>query len=263
MFWEWFEKIKGGFALLGEAGSQQTGALDWSAVTSNLIGGGATIVAAFLAFWLGNRAERKRRDRATKERMAANALSGYFKLAQWANLVANIDKHITDCYASAREAGLESSEPFLTVGPSAGKLVEPNFLTAEEFGFLLTKEHFQLAEDVQLVERRAVNLHHLLSEYSAQHLDFQDWLDTLPGYQREMEGPIASDAVPEKYLGKLNFRGAQLNRLMAGIVEHLNEDLRFATETTQKFIDVAHERFQPDFPRMEFGLESHQGARHL
>jgi len=230
----------------------QTG-LDWSTIVSGVVGGLATLIAAFCVFWLSNRRERKAREDEELKAAAANALSGYFKLAKWCNLIANINLQIDRSDQAAKEHGLSSSEAFAVVGPSAGVFTEPEPLNASEFSFLLTKENFEIVTDVGLVEDRAINLHHLFQQYSALHIDLQVWLDTIPGFSRKLDGPIASDELPIEYKDRFDYRAAQLNQIIGGIVDTLDEEMAFSTATTQKFILAAHERYKPHFPKLDFG----------
>ncbi|KEJ96037.1 hypothetical protein SAMN05444149_102395 [Pseudosulfitobacter pseudonitzschiae] len=230
----------------------QTG-LDWSTIVSGVVGGLATLIAAFCVFLLGNRRERKTREFEEMKAGAANAMSGYFKLAKWCNLIANINLHIDKSYQAATEHGLSSNEAFAFVGPSAGTFAEPERLHASEFSFLLTKENFKIVEDVGLVEDRAINLHHLFQQYSELHLEFQTWLDTILGFSRKLDGPIASDQLPIEYKDRFEYRAAQLNQIIGGIVGGLEEDMAFSIDTTQKFIMAAHERYKPHFPKLDFG----------
>ena len=124
--------------------------LDWSTLIPTMVGGIATILAALLAFGLGYWEGRKNRGDERLRATAVNAMAGYFKLAESANLVANIKSHIDKSYKAAEDAGLNQSEPFLTVGPSAGLFTEPERLKPQEYSFLMGKEHFDVIGEVFL-----------------------------------------------------------------------------------------------------------------
>jgi hypothetical protein len=249
----WLSEIYGKLSVFVIPLNQPQTGLDWSTIVSGVVGGLATLIAAFCVFWLGNRRERKAREHEELKAAAANALSGYFKLAKWCNLIANINLQIDKSYQAAKEHGLSSSEAFAIVGPSAGVFTEPELLNASEFSFLLTKENFEIVTDVGLVEDRAINLHHLFQQYSALHIELQVWLDAIPGFSRKLDGPIASDQFPSEYKDRFDYRAAQLNQIIGGIVNTLEEDMAFSTKTTQKFILAAHERYKPHFPKLDFG----------
>ena len=250
----WLSQIDGKLSIFVIPLTKPQTGFDYSAITSSVVGGLVTLLAAFGVFWLGNRKERKIREDEERKKAAANALSGYFKLAKWSNLIANIDLQINKSVKSAAEHGLSSSEAFAIIGPSAGVFAEPEQLKASEFSFLLTAENFELVDDVGKVEERAINLHHLFNQYSTMHVELQMWLDTIPGFSRKLDGPIATDHFPVEYKDKFDFRAAQLNQIMAGIVEHLEQDKISSIKTTQKFISAAHECYKPHFPKLECGL---------
>lgn len=249
----WLAQIDGKLSIFVIPLNQHKAGLDWSAMTSTAVGGLVTLIAAFGVFWLGNRNERKARVDEERKKAAANALSGFFKLAKWSNLIANIDLQINKSVESAKEHGLSSNDAFAIFGPSAGVFVEPELLKACEFSFLLSAENFELVADVGMVEERAVNLHHLFKQYSTLHVELQMWLDAIPGFSRKLDGPVANDKFPSEHKDRFDFRAAQLNQIMAGIVEHLEKDKSLSIETIQKFILAAHECYKPHFPKLDFG----------
>lgn len=229
--------------------------LDWSTLIPTMVGGIATILAALLAFGLGYWEDRKNRGDERLRAAAVNAMAGYFKLAESANLVANIKSHIDKSYKAAEDAGLNQSEPFLTVGPSAGLFTEPERLKPQEYSFLMGKEHFDVIGEVLLVKQRAINLNHLFLQYTDMKIDFQKWLCNIESFERKMDGPLAADIIPPEYKLKFDVRGANLNQVIGSIIEHVRHDLLFAETVTNKFILVAHRKFNPHFPKLEFGID--------
>lgn len=169
--------------------------LDWSEIASTTIGGITTIIAAYLTFWWANRADHQRQIDAERKASAASAMSGYFKLSQWADIIGNIKLHLDESFEAAREGGIDGGEPFAFVGPTSGLLIEPERLKSDEFSFLLNVDSFDLIGKVILIEQRSANYNHLLNEYSNLHVGLQDWLDSLPGFKRTMDGPIAADEI--------------------------------------------------------------------
>ncbi|PJE31704.1 hypothetical protein SAMN06297129_1724 [Pseudooceanicola antarcticus] len=229
--------------------------LDWSGLAGALVGGFATLLAALLSFWLGRVAERKRQDDIDRKRSAGEATSAFHKLCQWANLLANIDQQIKAHFKQAEEDGVTEVDAFLNIGPVAGKLLEPDRIRSSELRFLQTKENFQILEMATLVEQRAANIHEIYRLYTIQYLALQDWLDSISGFERQYDGPVAHDIIPEGYRSGFETRGAQLNRLLAGVCEQLEQDLPFTTEAVQKFADAAHSKFPNDFPKIKFGAD--------
>ena len=226
--------------------------IDWSVVVPTVVGGGATILAALLAFWLAHRAESNRRRQEQLSLSAKNALSGHFKLLQWINLLANINSHIDKHYEQAREFDVMPIEPCLIVGPSVGLFIEPKLLEPEDYKFLLSKQNSDLIPDIMLVESRSSNAHYLFRTYTEMHLALQDWLDGLPQFERVLDGPIAKDKIPKDCLPKFDVKVAQLNRVLAGLVEHLDDDLTLAKQANEKFCNAAHKEYGSKFPKMEF-----------
>lgn len=225
----------------------------WQSLIPTLVGGAITLLAALLAFSLSHWAERKRRQEEEKKKISANALSGVHKLILWADLIANIKNHVGKFYEQANEFGLVPDDACLIVGPSVGIFVEPTRLEIAEYAFLLNKEHSGLAQDILLMERKAINTHFLFEKYSQMREEFNQWLDDVPGFQISLDGPIASSKLPSKYKQNYDVRVAQLNRLLAGLVEDLDGDVDEARLLTQQFADAAHDLFEGGFPKVEIG----------
>lgn len=244
-----FSRLYVAISGFGRPAIKPTEAFDWSVIIPTFVGGGATILAAILAFWLSYRTERKRREADELKVSSTNALAGYFKLAQWANLLGNINAHIDKHYEQARENGHVPEEACLIVGPSVGIFSEPERLTSDEYRFLLT-DHYRMIDDIFIIEQRAINTHHLFKKYSELHLEMQAWLETLPGFERQLDGPLAKDKVPNDFYPKFEVRAAQLNRILAGVLQNLEEDIAFATRTTQEFADIGFKRYSPAFPKI-------------
>ncbi len=258
VIFDWLDEASGRVPIFVLPVRMEETAFDWSTAISTAIGGLATLAAALIAFWLGNRAEQRRRYEKQKNEDAANALSGFLKLSQWTDLLINIEMFIDRSFKDAQENGLTAFDPYAMVNPAAGKFVEPEFLVSSEYSFLLTSEDYELVSHVGLVERRAASLNRVLEKYSSIHQEMQNWLESLPEIEREIDGPIASDKIPLRYKSHFDRRVAQLNLLVAGMIEHLHGDITLAKETTQRFGDVASNKFAPFFPKLKF---EERGAR--
>jgi len=259
-FLEWLPELDGKISIVVVPFIAAESSFDWTAIVSILIVGLITLAAALFSFKLSSRFEREKRVEAEKKLGAAGAMSAYFKLQHSANLVANIKKQIELSYAEAHSHGLSSSEAFMTVGPSAGMFHKPSPLEAVEYSFLLTERHLDLINDVMLVEQRALNLNCLFEQYTEQHIELQVWMDGLPGFERNLDGPIASDKFPVKYRTRLEARGAQLNRIIGGVVEFMDDDLELCVRTINSFLKAAREEYDPFFPKLGFKLEMEAGA---
>lgn len=228
---------------------------DWSSLISTVVGGGVTLIASLVVFYISNRAEKGRREQERNVISANNARTGFIKLIRWANLVANIDKHLNNFFDEAKEERHWSEEAYRIVGPSAGTFTMPERLKAEEYSFLLSEEHSELLSEIQMVEERAININHLFEKYSTEFKEYNDWLHGLPGMHRELSGPIAKTEIPIAYKSQEDERGAQLNRLLAGIMEHLDDDMASAAEAATEFGKIAYEKFKPQIGEHGFKLE--------
>lgn len=227
---------------------------DWTPFASAALGGAAAIAASIIAFKLSNRAERKNKERDEKRIFAMHAVSGYSKLIQIVNLISNIKLHIDNSFMAAEEAGIEATEPYQSVAPSAGKFLEPEKLKVEEFIFLLELSATTVS-DINLIENRAINYLDLLNRYSSIRLDMMAWQSSIPELIREVDGPKAIDAFPIKYRDQHNSKAAQLNLLLWGIIEHLDEDEKFARNTLKSYVDHARSHYGTFFPKIEIVYE--------
>ncbi|GLS86690.1 hypothetical protein GCM10010873_16640 [Cypionkella aquatica] len=238
-------------------------------IVPNFVAAAVTFLAAFFSFWLTLRrdiisrkheadarvsARELESENRRQERLkagAAEALSGFFKLQQWVEVLGAIKQHIDAQYADKDVGIIRETDPFLVIGPTAGKLVEPDRLFPAEFSFLLTADNSKILSAIGLLERRAVNSSHLFTLYSTEREALNRWQSNLPGYERTLDGPLATEKIPAQFVSEFNFRGAQLNRLIVGLIEHLDEDFQNAVKTTQQFLDAAHTFYAPHFPKIE------------
>jgi hypothetical protein len=211
-----------------------------------------TLIAALVAFLLTYHAEKRRRHIDELKVGASEALSGFSKLSQLANLISNINSQIDTSFVQAHEFNLIPNDASLIVGPSAGLFVEPERLKLSEYKFLMSKENFGLADDIILAEQRALNTHHLYKMYSEMHLEMQAWMDEIPGLERSLDGVISTDAIPKTHILQAEMRVAQLNRLIVGVVESLEGDIAQMINLTNSFLEVAHDLYGPYFPKIKF-----------
>lgn len=227
----WAEIISAGFATLGSA------------------------AVALLILLLTVRAEQKRRVVDAKKADAAMALATYSKISRYANIIYAVKNVIDESFATGTAIGLRVSDPSQMVGAIQGRFVEPERLRATEYSFLFTKKDFAVVGHIEDLESGTIHLISLVEEYGRRHAEMQSWLDNTPGVIRSFDGVAAGDMVPVEIKGKLDHRIAQLNVLLAGIVEVTENEKPKPVDVVRGFIDAAKEApFKEYFPKLEYGI---------
>ncbi|WP_416367796.1 hypothetical protein [Tritonibacter mobilis] len=257
----WLSGFEGGLSFFVIPVSSNEAAFDWATFLSTSIVAVTTLVAAYGTFWLTRRWERKKICDASEDKNSERALSGYLKLHQWANLVANIDLHISNCFTEAYNHDFLTSDASLMVGPAVGVFSAPEKLTSDEYSFLLTKENYELVNGVLLLEQRGANLLCLLDEYSKLRVETEAWVTSLPGFRSTFDGPMANQMFPVQYAAAFEQRVGQLNRIVAGIVEATAVDVPMSEEIVAEFINAARLRFSDRFPSINFGTNPNVSSR--
>lgn len=226
--------------------------------TETISAGLATIgsaAVALLILWLTVRAESKRREVDAKKADAAMALTTFSKVSRYANIIYAVKNAIDDGISNANAIGLRVNDPSQMVGAIPGKFVEPERLKSTEYSFLFTKKDFEVVGHIEDLESGAIHLISLVEEYGRRHTDMQNWLDNAPGVIRNFDGMAAGDMVPLELKGKLDHRIAQLNILLAGILEITENEQPKPVDVVRGFIDVAREApFKEYFPKLEYGI---------
>lgn len=228
---QWTEAISAGLATIGSA------------------------AVALLILWLTVRAEHKRREVDAKKADAAMALTTFSKISRYANIIYAVKNAIDECIANANAIGLRVQDPSLMVGAIPGKFVEPERLKSTEYSFLFTKKDFEVVGHIEDLESGAIHLISLVEEYGRRHAEMQNWLDNAPGVTRSFDGMAAGDMVPLEIKGKLDHRIAQLNVLLAGILEVTENEQPTPVDVVRRFIELAKEApFKEYFPKLEYGI---------
>lgn len=158
-----------------------TPSLDLNSIFSTIVGGGITLIGTVPAWHLNNKSERKKQDEQQRKSEASQALSGYFKLQAWTNLILNIGRLVDNAFNESHNGGLRATDAYAYVPAGVGKFIEPERLTASEYLFLLDKESHELLEHVLLVEARAISLHAILDKYSELRFEMEQWLENAQG----------------------------------------------------------------------------------
>ena len=212
------------------------------------------MIGTVLAWHLNNKSERKKQDEQQRKSEASQALSGYFNLQAWTNLILNIGRLVDNAFNESHNGGLRATDAYAYVPAGVGKFIEPERLTASEYLFLLDKESHELLEHVLLVEARAISLHAILDKYSELRFEMEQWLENAQGVARKLTDRLATDMIPVQYAANFEIRAAKLNLLLWEIIEKSLEDGNFAYETTRRYLDVAHRRLSPEFPKIEITI---------
>ncbi|NEX48670.1 hypothetical protein [Pseudotabrizicola algicola] len=223
-----------------------------------LAAGLATIgsaAVALLILWLTIRAERNQRNVDAMKADAAMALATFSKISRYANIIYAVKNAIDEGVANVNAIGLRVTDPSQMVGAIPGKFVEPERLKSTEYSFLFTKKDFEVVGQIEDLESGAIHLISLVEEYGRRHAEMQNWLDTTPGVIRNFEGLAAADMVPVELKGKLDHRIAQLNIILAAILEVTENHAPSPVEVVRGFIDAARDAsFKEYFPKLEYGM---------
>lgn len=259
----WLSGFEGRLSFFVIPVSSNEAVFDWATFWSTSIVAVTTLIAAYGTFWATRKWERKKIYDASEDKNSERALSGYLKLHQWANLVANIDLHISNCFTEAYNHGFLTPDASLMVGPAVGVFSAPEKLTSDEYSFLLTKENYELVDRVLLLEQRGANLLCVLDEYSKVRVETEVWVTSLPGFKSTFDGPMANQMFPIQYAAAVEQRVGQLNRIVAGIVEATAVDVPMSEEIVTEFINAARLRFLDRFPSINFGINPNVSSRTL
>lgn len=227
----------------------------WTETISASLSTIGSAAVALLILWLTVRAEKKRREVDAKKADAAMALTTFSKISRYANIIYAVKNAINEGIANANAIDLMVNDPSQMVGAIPGKFVEPERLKSTEYSFLFTKKDFEVVGHIEGLESGAINLISLVEEYGRRHTEMQNWLDNAPGVIRNFDGMAAGDIVPLELKGKLDYRIAQLNILLTGILEITENGQPKPVDVVRSFIDVAKEApFNEYFPKLEYGI---------
>jgi hypothetical protein len=120
-----------------------------------------------------------------------------------------------------------------------------------EFSFLFSQKHLELINSITLLEKRAANVSFLVDEYSRMRTEMSAWVEKLPGVTQEIVGTVATVGIPREFVALKDMRAGQLNQVLAGIIEQLEEDVPLLRQVLVDYVAAAHEVFGRDFPKLE------------
>ncbi len=210
------------------------------------------LIVAFVAFHLNRKKEEKARKESELKVGAADADAGYLKLLQWGDIIGDILHHFKVHVANVPEQ-LKGDPVSLAIQPFLGALPTPERLRGAEYKFLLSmKEHAPLIAKVILIERRTLNLIHLVQKHASMRADLNAWQVAVAA-DLKMEGGTSKAAISSKHRGEYDLQVSLLEDVMRRIMS--NEGLlSYAFETTNQFAAAAEEAFGHHFLHLKLTL---------
>lgn len=185
-------------------------------------------------------------------REAADALNTFSKVSRYANAILVVKKAIDVRYSEVTAHAPELSDPCQIVGPIPGKFVVPERLKPEEYSFLFTNENFLIAGEIEDLESACILMISLIEEYNERQTEIHRWLDDMTDADRQIDGMIATDMIPNEMKGRLHRRIAQLNILITSIIEIAEQSSPSPSEVMKRFVAAAvASPFAAHFPKME------------
>ena len=195
-------------------------------------------------------AAQRTEDRFRRE--AADALNTFSKISRYANAILAVKNAIDVRYSEVTADAPELSDPCQIVGPIPGKFVVPERLIPEEYKFLFTSENFLVAGEIEDLESACILMISLIEEYNERQAEIHKWLDDMADADRQIDGMVATDMIPNEMKGRLDRRIAQLNILITSIMEISEQSSPSPNEIMERFVDAAlASPFAAYFPKMK------------
>lgn len=220
---------------------------------SAIFGGAMSTATAAVIFWLGSRLSRMQREREDMARRADLALSGYVKIYQSVNTLANMKQMFDRVYQEAAADGHLDWEPYQIVGPIAGKFPDPQAITASEGAFLFKNGKVDIFQNAILLSDRVTGNIATLIKITEIYEKMHDWLDGLEGIDRVVDGDIARDQIPDQYLPRFSMFAGSLNGLLTGLITTLDLDVPASVKLANDYIDAARVELKDSFPNITVG----------
>jgi hypothetical protein len=195
-------------------------------------------------------AAQRTEDRFRRE--AADALNTFSKISRYANAILAVKNAIDVRYSEVTADAPDLSDPCQIVGPIPGKFVVPERLKPEEYSFLFTNENFLIAGEIEDLESACILMMSLIEEYNERQTEIHRWLDDMADADRQINGMVATDMIPNEMKGRLDRRIAQLNILITSIIEIAEQSSPSPKEVMERFVAAAvASPFAAYFPKME------------
>lgn len=182
---------------------------------------------------------------------AMNAVTlAFYKLIDCGEILGGMRNLLDEQFIQASADGY-ASEPYQIVRPAQGQDFLPKRVELNEVLFLVKAKDIALISEISLVYRRTLNCIHLSELHSKERIDFQEWLQGLPGYKGELSGEVASDAFPVEYKDRFDRRAANLNLIITSLVEQVEDTLVLFEDVMARLGKAAKLEFGQEFPVIE------------
>ena len=109
-----------------------------------------------------------------------------------------------------------------------------------------------IAGEIENLESSCILMISLIEEYNERQKEVHAWLDGMVDADRQIDGMIATDKIPNQMKGRLNRRIAQLNFLIGHIIEIAEQTSPSPKDVLEGFVSAAVDsQFGDYFPKME------------
>ncbi|MBW4962119.1 hypothetical protein [Sulfitobacter sp. CW3] len=227
--------------------------ISWVAALTQFL---VTLLAAALSFlvarWTLSKSAKTDMERLRLERRdqaQGKALTVAFKILNYGELLAGLERHLSKQFKQAALDGFES-EPFQIIRPTQGKDFTPEIVNPSEMSFLIEQQKFDLMGQIMLLYRRTLNATHLMTFHSNERTAFEEWIHQLPGHEGKLDGDVANDAIPKEFEDGYNRRAANLNIIITDVVEQVDETLELLPMVFEEFVQACRAEFGEGFPQI-------------
>lgn len=223
---------------------------DWTEATiqvfATLLGGILSLVVALIAISKQEKRNRKKEE-ADAKRAAENAVNlAVNKVLEYGEILGGLRNLLDGQFRQAAAEGY-GGEPYQIVRPTQGQDYPPRPVDLSEILFLTRSDDVQLISDIALVYRRTLNCIHMSQVHSRDRVAFSDWIQALPGHTGELLGDIAKDSIPIEFVPMFERRAANLNLIIASLVEQLEDTIPLLEEVLVRLGKACKAEFGKDF----------------
>lgn len=210
----------------------------------------AGIISFLVAYWTITRQEKLSAEKKTAaDRSAAEdaVTRAFYKLLDCGEILGSMRNLIDQQFAAAAMDGY-ATEPFQVIRPTQGKDYSPERVELSEVSFLAKSKNIELISDISLVYRRTINCVHLSEAHSRERIAMHNWLQNLPGHEGDLEGDIATDAIPMEHRSQFERRAANLNIIIWSWVDQMEASITLTEQVIEQLGRASKAEFGDDFP---------------